>query len=92
MPESYYFEELQTDVEPYMRKVVTTWMLEVSGSMVLPVSWGTRAFLRSKVRLWWSGAGGKKRRQLLFSARIPVPVEGILLFLTFDFRSARKLQ
>lgn len=30
MPKCNYFEEVQTDIEPFMRKVVTTWMLEVS--------------------------------------------------------------
>lgn len=30
VPSCNYFEETQTDIEPYMRKVVTTWMLEVS--------------------------------------------------------------
>lgn len=30
VPENNYFEEFQTDIQPYMRKVVTTWMLEVS--------------------------------------------------------------
>lgn len=30
VPESNYFEEFQSDVQPFMRKVVTTWMLEVS--------------------------------------------------------------
>lgn len=29
VPRCNYFEEVQTDIEPYMRKVVTTWMLEV---------------------------------------------------------------
>lgn len=29
IPRCNYFDEIQTDIEPYMRKVVTTWMLEV---------------------------------------------------------------
>ena len=29
MPTQNYFNHIQTDVAPYMRKVVTTWMLEV---------------------------------------------------------------
>lgn len=29
--EKNYFEEVQTDIAPFMRKVVTMWMLEVSG-------------------------------------------------------------
>lgn len=29
IPTVNYFEEVQTDVQPFMRKVVTTWMLEV---------------------------------------------------------------
>lgn len=30
-----YFEEVQTDIEPFMRKVVTMWMLEVSGNFLM---------------------------------------------------------
>lgn len=30
IPKCNYFEDVQTDIEPFMRKVVTTWMLEVS--------------------------------------------------------------
>lgn len=29
VPKCNYFEEIQNDIQPYMRKVVTTWMLEV---------------------------------------------------------------
>lgn len=29
MPECEYFRHLQRDIQPFMRKVVTTWMLEV---------------------------------------------------------------
>lgn len=29
IPMCNYFEQMQTDIEPFMRKVVTTWMLEV---------------------------------------------------------------
>ncbi|XP_018326730.1 G1/S-specific cyclin-D2-like [Agrilus planipennis] len=29
VPRCNYFDEVQTDIEPFMRKVVTTWMLEV---------------------------------------------------------------
>lgn len=29
IPKCNYFEEIQVDIQPYMRKVVTTWMLEV---------------------------------------------------------------
>ncbi|XP_017770767.1 PREDICTED: G1/S-specific cyclin-D2-like, partial [Nicrophorus vespilloides] len=29
VPPCNYFESVQTDIEPFMRKVVTTWMLEV---------------------------------------------------------------
>lgn len=29
VPECNYFEQVQEDIEPFMRKVVTTWMLEV---------------------------------------------------------------
>lgn len=28
-PNCDYFQTVQTDIKPYMRKVVTTWMLEV---------------------------------------------------------------
>lgn len=30
VPQSDYFETVQNDIQPFMRKVVTTWMLEVS--------------------------------------------------------------
>lgn len=30
MPNCDYFETVQRDIQPFMRKVVTTWMLEVS--------------------------------------------------------------
>lgn len=29
IPECNYFDEVQHDIQPFMRKVVTTWMLEV---------------------------------------------------------------
>ena len=29
MPQCDYFRHLQSDIQPFMRKVVTTWMLEV---------------------------------------------------------------
>ena len=29
MPTQAYFEHIQYDIEPFMRKLVTTWMLEV---------------------------------------------------------------
>lgn len=29
VPHSDYFETVQNDIQPFMRKVVTTWMLEV---------------------------------------------------------------
>lgn len=30
MPHCDYFRHIQRDIQPFMRKVVTTWMLEVS--------------------------------------------------------------
>lgn len=30
VPNCNYFEEMQNDIQPFMRKVVTTWMLEVN--------------------------------------------------------------
>lgn len=30
MPNCNYFTEIQNDIQPFMRKVVTSWMLEVS--------------------------------------------------------------
>lgn len=33
VPKCNYFEEIQVDIQPYMRKVVTTWMLEVRKSV-----------------------------------------------------------
>lgn len=30
IPICNYFDDMQNDIEPFMRKVVTTWMLEVS--------------------------------------------------------------
>lgn len=30
VPDRNYFEEVQTDIKPFMRKVVTMWMMEVS--------------------------------------------------------------
>lgn len=30
MPKCDYFKKVQNDIQPFMRKVVTTWMLEVS--------------------------------------------------------------
>lgn len=30
MPHCNYFAEVQHDIQPFMRKVVTTWMLEVN--------------------------------------------------------------
>lgn len=30
MPKFNYFLRMQTEVQPYMRKIVTTWMMEVS--------------------------------------------------------------
>lgn len=32
VPKCNYFEEVQNDIQPFMRKVVTTWMLEVNNS------------------------------------------------------------
>lgn len=34
MPSGSYFKHVQSDVKPYMRKMVATWMLEV-GALVL---------------------------------------------------------
>lgn len=31
VPSCDYFETVQNDIQPFMRKVVTTWMLEVRG-------------------------------------------------------------
>lgn len=30
IPKCNYFSQIQTDIKPFMRKVVATWMLEVS--------------------------------------------------------------
>lgn len=31
IPSNNYFDVIQTDIQPFMRKVVTTWMMEVRG-------------------------------------------------------------
>lgn len=35
IPTCYYFGTVQQDIKPYMRKVVSTWMLEVGDSFIL---------------------------------------------------------
>jgi len=35
IPTCNYFDTVQKDILPYMRKVVSTWMLEVGGSVML---------------------------------------------------------
>lgn len=32
IPKCNYFRDVQTDIQPFMRKVVATWMLEVHAS------------------------------------------------------------
>lgn len=43
LPQCSYFKCVQKDIQPYMRRMVATWMLEVGVQVTLPGSPGSHA-------------------------------------------------